>query len=133
MVIPDKTKAMFERTDLIAVGTADNKGIPNVVPIFWKKIIDKDTILLVDNFMHATKDNIVKNNKVCISFWDPQTEEAYKLKGTATYHTEGSVYEKGKKFIQEKKPDRIPKGVVEIKVTEVYDITPGPNAGKKIA
>lgn len=133
MVIPDKAKAVFEKIDLIAVGTADNEGTPNVVPIFWKKITDKDTILLVDNFMHTTKDNILKNAKVCISFWDSQTEEGYKLKGTATYHTKGTFYDTGKKFIQEKNPERIPKGVVEIKVAEVYDITPGPNAGSRIA
>jgi len=132
MEIPEKTKSLFERTSLVALGTADNQGMPNVVAVFWKKIVNKDTILLIDNFMHATKDNILKNNKVCVSFWDPSTEEAYKIKGIATYHTTGPVYETGKKFIQSKKPDRIPKGVIEIRVHEVFDITPGPNAGKMI-
>lgn len=130
--MPNKVKALFEKTILVAFGTADNDGNPNTIPIFWKKIIDEDRIILIDNFMRATKENILKNNKVCVSFWDPQTEEAYKLKGVATYYKEGTIYELGKKFIQSKKPEHIPRGVVEIKVNEIFDICPGPNAGVTI-
>ena len=132
MVIPNEVKNLFERQSLIAFGTADKEGNPNVVSIFWKKILDDETILLIDNFMKMSKKNLLENNKVCISFWDPETEEAYKIKGIATYHTEGPIYEEGKKFIQSKKPERVPKGVVEIKVTEIYTIRPGPDAGKKL-
>lgn len=131
--ISESIKAFFNKQALVAFGTADKNGIPNVVPIFWKMIYDDDTILLIDNFMKQTKHNILFNKQVCISVWDPETEEAYKLKGIATYHTKGEVYNNGKKFIQSKKPDRVPKGVVEVKITEVYSIKPGLEAGKKIA
>ena len=129
----EEVKQLFEKQALIAFGTADKDGNPNVVPIFWKKIVDDETILLIDNFMKTTRENILQNNKICISFWDPDTEEAYKIKGIAVYHTEGTVYEKGKDFIQSKKPGRIPKGVVEVKINEVYTIEPGPKAGDRIS
>jgi len=132
MIIPNVVKNLFEKQDLVAFGTADKKATPNVVAIFWKKIPDDETILLIDNFMKMTKENILENNKVCISFWDSETEEGYKIKGTDAYHTEGPIFEEGKKVIQSKKPERIPKGVVEINVTGVYMITPGPDAGKKL-
>ena len=133
MAIPSKVKELFNKQGLVAVGTASPEGVPNVVPILWKKILDDDTIILIDNFMKTTKENLQRNKNVCISFWDAKTEEAYKIKGTARYHTDGPVYNEGKKFIQLKKPDRVPKGVVEIKVSQIFDITPGPNAGKKIS
>ena len=129
MKIPKEARELFEKESLIAFGTADKEGSPNVVPIYWKKIKEDGTILLIDNFMKMSKKNLLENNKVCVSFWG---EEAYKLKGTATYHTEGPVYEEGKKFIQAKKPEKTPKGVVEIKVTEAYTIKPGPDAGKRL-
>jgi len=132
MIIPNEVKELFGKRSLVSFGTADKEGNPNVVAIFWKKIVNDDTILLIDNFMRMSKNNVLENNKVCISFWDPDTEEAYKIKGTATYHTEGSVYEKGKEFIQSKKPDRIPRGVIEVKVTEIYTIKPGSEAGKRL-
>ena len=132
MVIPDEVNNLFEKQDLVSFGTADRNGNPNVVPIFWKKIFSKETILLIDNFMKMSKKNLLENNKVCISFWDTETEEAYKIKGEAKYHTEGKIYEEGKRFIQSKKPGRIPKGVAAIEVKEIYTIKSGPNAGERL-
>jgi predicted pyridoxine 5'-phosphate oxidase superfamily flavin-nucleotide-binding protein len=131
--IPRNVKELFNKQALVAFGTANKTGNPNVVPVFWKTIYSDDVVLLIDNFMRQTKHNISENKQVCVSVWDPETEEAYKLKGVATHHTEDEIYDAGKEFIQIKKPDRVPKGVVEIKITEVYDIKPGPEAGNKIA
>ncbi|MFA6436813.1 MAG: pyridoxamine 5'-phosphate oxidase family protein [Candidatus Paceibacterota bacterium] len=132
MNIPDKVRQLFNQIDLVAFGTSDKNGMPNVVPVFWKKIKEDGTILLIDNFMKATKGNLLENSNACVSFWNSQTEEAYKLRGEVKYHTEGKIYEMGKSFIQEKKPDRIPKGVVEFIIKEIYTITPGEEAGSKI-
>lgn len=132
MIIPDRVKNLFEKQDLVAFGTADKEGSPNVVSIFWKRILNEETILLIDNFMKASKSNVLENNRVCISFWDQETEEAYKVKGIGKYHTKGPIYDEGKRFIQSKQPNRVPKGVVEVKVTEIYTITPGPEAGKRL-
>lgn len=132
MDIPDKVKDLFDRTKLVALGTADKNGVPNVVPVHWKTITGKDRILVINNYMKATKENILSNSKICISFWDPVTEEAYKIKGDAIHHTSGPMYEEGKKFIQEKKPGRIPKGVIEVRVKEIFVITPGPDAGNNL-
>lgn len=130
MKIPNKVKNLFEKQALVAFGTADKEGNPNVVPIFWKEIVGDGTILLIDNFMKMSKENLSENKKVCISFWDPETEEAYKIKGTGIYHTRGPIYEEGKRFIQSQKPGKIPRGVVEVKATAIYTIKPGPEAGK---
>jgi len=130
--IPQRVRKLFEKENLVAFATSDEDGNPNVIPIFWKKIINNETIILLDNFMKMTKQNLQRNNKVCISFWNPKTEEAYKIKGIATYHTNGLMFEEGVRFIQSKNPGRAPKGVVDIKITEIFSIKPGPDAGNKI-
>lgn len=132
MIIPSKVKRLFNKQALVALATTDKKGNPNVVPIFWKKVLDKERILLIDNFMKMSKKNILQNSSICLGFWDAETEESYKIKGLATYHSEGQVYEKGKKFIQSKRPEVIPKGVVEIKVRAIYTTKPGTDAGRKL-
>jgi len=132
MLIPNKVKRLFNKQALVAFGTADKRGNPNVVPIFWKKVLKKEKILLLDNFMRTSKKNLLQNSSVCLTFWDAQTEESYKIKGKATYHTEGPIYEQGKKFIQSKRPEAIPKGVVEIKPRAIYTTKPGPDAGRKL-
>jgi uncharacterized protein len=132
MEIPDKVKTLFDKTNLVPFGTASITGNPNINVVFWKKISDHETILLIDNYMKTAKQNLAENNQVCLSFWDPETEEGYKIKGTAVYHQTGEIYEEGKKFIQSVKPDRIPKGVVEIIIQEIYILSPGPDAGKRL-
>ena len=67
-----------------------------------------------------------------MSFWDAGSEEAYKMKGLAKYYTQGIIFDEGKKHIQKKNPNRMPKGVIEIQVTEIYLLTPGPDAGKRL-
>ena len=132
IVIPLFVKEAFDKQPLVAVGTANKECVPNVSVIYWKKIINQDTIIFLDNFMNQTKENIMENKEMCVSFWDSKTEEGYKLKGIGKYHTSGDVFEEGKKFMQEKSPNRIPKGILEFKVREIFILTPGINAGKKI-
>lgn len=132
MKILSKVKKLFNEQNLVAFGTADKKGNPNVVPILWKTILDNERILLLDNFMKKTKENLQENKKVCISFWNTEPEEAYKIKGTAKYHNKSPIYEKGKRFMQAKRPGQAPKGVVEVKIKEIYTIKSGPDAGIRL-
>jgi predicted pyridoxine 5'-phosphate oxidase superfamily flavin-nucleotide-binding protein len=132
MKIPQKVTHLFDTTCLVSFGTADSKGSPNVNAVFWKKITDRGTILLLNNFMKTTVINLLENNQVCLSFWDAKTEEGYKIKGTAVHYTEGAVFEEGKQYIQLKNPNRIPKGVIEITVKNICILTPGPKAGEKL-
>ena len=132
MNLPHEVKKLFNKQIVVAFATADKEGNPNVVPIYWKTTLNDGTILLLDNFMKQTKQNIQENRKVCVSFWNPDPEEAYKIKGTATYYSEGAIYEKGKEFMQSKKPGQVPKGIVEIQVEEIYTIKSGPDAGKRL-
>ncbi|MFH1399826.1 MAG: pyridoxamine 5'-phosphate oxidase family protein [Candidatus Woesearchaeota archaeon] len=130
--IPGYVKTLFNKVAAVAFATASSDADPNVVPIYWKKVYDGATLLVVDNFMLMTHENLLHNNKVCVSFWDSETEEGYKLKGVSTYHTEGAIFEAGKRFVLSKNPNRVPKGVVEIRVTEIFNITPGLGAGERI-
>ena len=132
MKVPENVKKAFDKQALVAVATSDKYSMPNVVPIFWKKVINNDTILFIDNFMKRTKNNILENENLCVSFWNSKTEVAYKLKGIAKYYIEGKIFELGKKFIQSKNPAKNPKGVIEFKIKEIFDISPGPDAGKSI-
>ncbi len=45
-----------------------------------------------------------------MSFWDSDTGEAHKIKGKAVYHSKGSVYEKGRKFMQSERKGSTPRG-----------------------
>ncbi|MCD4756100.1 pyridoxamine 5'-phosphate oxidase family protein [bacterium] len=131
MSIPEEIKQLFKSIPTIAFSTVDKNGNPNVVAIASKKIVSEDTIWIIDTFFKKTKENILQNNKIAIAMW--KDGRGYQIKGLATYHSEGATFEEAKEWILELKPKKIVKGVAEVKITEIFSITPNYNeAGKKI-
>jgi len=96
------------------------------VPIFYTQVLADGKLLLVDNFMNKTIENIQQNPMVSVSVW--QDKDGYQFKGNAVIETSGPNFETGKALAK----TRDPKGVVVISVDSVYTTAPGPAAGKKI-
>jgi predicted pyridoxine 5'-phosphate oxidase superfamily flavin-nucleotide-binding protein len=133
----ERMKEIFTKQGVFVLGTADIKGIPNVVPIGAVKILDDETILVSDQYFLKTLKNLRENPKVAISFWEMDKGEGYQIKGDATIHTEGKIYEETVEWIrrygEEIGHPLKSKGAIVIKITEIYSVTPGSNAGQKIA
>jgi predicted pyridoxine 5'-phosphate oxidase superfamily flavin-nucleotide-binding protein len=130
-VINDEMKRVLEETSLWVLATADSDGMPNAVPIRWTKILANDTLMLVDNFMKKSVDNIAVNPNIAISVWKDTT--GYQFKGTARIETSGVNFENGKKMVLEGNPKLNPKGVVILRVDSIFSTSPGAEAGKKLA
>lgn len=125
-------KETFSKVKLFPVSTASKAGIPNVAPIAYVQLMGEDTIWLADNFMHKTLENVKENPHLAIYIYDPESRNCFQVKGTVTVHTSGADYEKMKKMVHEKKPELPAKSLIVVKVTDVFQCAPGPNAGKKI-
>jgi len=124
--INDEMRSLLDETAIWVLASADNSGMPNAVPIFFTKILDNGNLLLVDNFMNKTLENINQNPRVSVSVW--KDKEGYQFKGTAAVESSGANFEQGKELAK----DRNPKGVVVVALTSVYTTAPGPDAGKKL-
>jgi predicted pyridoxine 5'-phosphate oxidase superfamily flavin-nucleotide-binding protein len=130
-----RMKEIFQKQQDIVLATATKTGKPNVVVVGAKKIIDDETILISDQYFDKTLANIRENPQVAVTFWE--RTEGYQLKGSVTLKTSGPVFEEtarwidetGKKFNVQLKS----KGAVIVKIEEIYTITPGPEAGSRIA
>lgn len=120
--IPDEIKQFFETIPIMAFSTVDKNGTPNVVPIASKKIVNDDTILVIDAFFKKTKENILQNKNVSIAMWEGS--KGYQIKGLSTYHSKGETFDEAKDWILKLKPNKIVKGIVKIKITDIYSITP---------
>lgn len=120
------------RPAFIATSTPD--GIPNVVHKGSLQLLDDEHLVYADIFSGKTTENIRNNPNVAISIIDFKNFRGYQLKGKAFLLDNGEIYEKIVKFV-ENLPMKLPKPkyAVKIHVEEIYDLTPGPNAGKKIS
>jgi uncharacterized protein len=126
---------MFNRVGIKQVATADKKGIPNVVPINFIKILDNETILASAVFMAKTFNNLKENPLCAISIWEGFA--GYQFKGSVAIVTEGPVFKETQTWTEEEgKKLGLPlqsKAAIVIKITEIFSIAPGPDAGNKIA
>ena len=130
-MITNKIKEFFEQVPVMALSTVDKNGVPNVSAIASKKIIDDKTIMTIDTFHKKTLQNIKQNGNIALAMWKDSV--GYQIKGKATHYTEGDVFEEGKAWILTLKPQKIVKGVILIKVTEIYYLTPNYDlAGEKL-
>lgn len=133
MQIPRDAKRLMEQKKIIALATASKQAIPNVVYMLQYWWYQPDVLVIGDAFMNASRRNIQENGYVSFCVWDEDTDASYKFIGTATYEASGKAYEFANANLHKNKPDKNFKGVVIIKVIEVYDASRGENAGKLIA
>ena len=95
----------------------------NVVPIHYKHVTEDGNLVVVDNFLRKTKENVLKTGVAAVSAFKPGTA-GYQVKGKATYMSEGELFEKCAAMF-----DIDVKGIVYITADEIFYTTPGPNAG----
>ena len=106
-------------------------GIPNVVPVSMKQVIDDETVMASDQYLRKTLANLKANPRAALAVWDESS--GYQVKGTVVYEDEGPRYEavaaQVRQILGSMGYDYASKGVCYIHVDEVFSVTPGPSAG----
>ena len=111
-----KLKKIIENNDL-ALATVDLSNKPNVVFVCCAKVVSKNQILITDNYMHKTKQNILENKNISIAVSDTKLEKGYQLKGIANYYSSGKWLTAVKEFKENKNFPA--KGAVLITIKEI--------------
>lgn len=117
--------------DLVFLATASNEGIPNVVPIGFARPVDNGSILIADNYMNKTRKNIEENPNVAIVTKDAQ-KNPFQFKGTAEIFESGKIFDEVVEWAQNVMTKLNPKAAIVVKITDIYSVQPGPEAGKKV-
>lgn len=124
----------FVKGKLAWVATTSSEGMPNATPKGTIQVLDESTIIFADLFSMKTRDNLKGNPKVAVTVIDQEKAKGYQFKGDAELIDSGPLFEKVKEELR-KAPKQLPepKYVTKITVKEIYDQSPGPNAGKRIS
>ncbi|MDR1546214.1 MAG: pyridoxamine 5'-phosphate oxidase family protein [Deltaproteobacteria bacterium] len=114
------------------VATADKSGVPNLAPKGTLAAVDDQTLVFADLFSLKTRAAMEQNPQVAVAVADGP--KGYQFKGRCELLTSGPLYEETAAEVKKALPQSAPpKYVVKIVVSEVFSLTPGPEAGKKIA
>jgi len=101
----------------IAVATADKQGKPHNIAIMYAKVRD-DKIVITNNYMKTTVNNLKENNKISLVFW--QKEKGWRIDGEAEYFDSGEWLDFVKDMPENK--DMPCKGAVVINVKEIKEL-----------
>jgi predicted pyridoxine 5'-phosphate oxidase superfamily flavin-nucleotide-binding protein len=117
--IGEDLKALIENNAL-ALATVGLDGKPHCIAVGYAKVVAINQILITDNFMAETRNNIQKNPNVSLTVWTRNWEEeceGYELKGTAEYFNKGEWCDEVKK-IPENRGEPC-KGAILVTVTKI--------------
>lgn len=112
---------MLETASAKAFATTGPEGI-NVVPVSMIRVLESD-IWLFDFFMDKTVRNSSASPTCALTAWTDM--QGIQLKGDVTYLTDGALYDEAVVWVRSQNPERIVKGLLIIKPTAVFDISPG--------
>lgn len=93
-ISPD-IKNLIEQ-NAIAVATVDEMGDPHCITVVFVKVVSENQVLITDNYMVKTIENIQRKPSIALAVWDKNWEEkcvGYGLKGTTEYFTDGKWHE----------------------------------------
>ncbi len=130
--LTEEIKTAFSKVKTFPVATASKDGIPNVVPMGFCRLMDDETIWIADNFMLKSLANLKENPHVAIYVWGSDTGGCFQIKGKADVINSGEKFEKMKSIVHAAKPGLPAKTLIEVKISEVFQCSPGPGAGNKL-
>ena len=132
MKLSSEVKDVMSKVRIYPVATASKDGVPNVVPIGFVIPRDDETIWIIDNFMDKSLKNVKENPVIALYAWDPDSPNSYQIKCSVKVANSGPEYEEAVKIAHSKKETYPAKNLFILKVTDVFYVTTGPNAGKKL-
>jgi uncharacterized protein len=130
VMLTREIRESLEGTKTLFLATASKDRIPNVVPIGAFMLLDDETLLISDQFFLKTLRNVRENPVIALSWWGDKG--GYQIKGPVTLHSDDEIFRKDVAWMKEIRPHLTPKSAVMVKIAEVYQVRPGPEAGKKI-
>ena len=131
--LTDEMKEEFAKMKIFPFATASKEGVPNVIPIGMCLLQeDAETIWIVDNFFLKTIENLRANPKGAIYVWGPGVKGCFQIKGDIEIIDSGEEYDTMYKMVKAKGEHFPAKFLVKMKITDIFECAPGPDAGKKL-
>ena len=96
--------------------TVDANGAPNAIWILCANLVDDETIVIANNAMAKTLENVENGGIASLLYIAPE-REAYQVKGRVEHHPDGPVYDHMKQWLNPRYPG---KSAVLLHIDEVY-------------
>ena len=103
----------------VAFATIDSEGNPYVIAVAFVKVKD-EKIIITNNYMKTTLENIRKKPKVSLAVWN-KNWKGYQMKGQAKYFQDGKWFDFVKSMPENK--DEPCKGAVVVDINNIKKLS----------
>lgn len=100
VIITPEIKTIIEGNP-VAIATVTSENNPNVIGVAFVKVVSENQILVTDNYMNRTIQDVKDNSHVVVLGWNKDMD-GYKLIGEAQYFSSGEWVEKVKALPENK-------------------------------
>ena len=114
------------------LATAGKDGKPNGVPMGIMKIISDDEVMMLDNFLYKTRQNLEENPVAAVTYWSPEDRYGYQLKGKVRIETSGELLDEARRELKERGFPFTSRAVVIVKIEEAYYIGANKDSSKNL-
>ncbi len=123
----DQLKQLVE-DNVGALASIGESVRPHNIAVGSSKVVSENQILVTDNFMKETIQNILKNKNVSLLFWNTDREKrkdcpGCEFRGTAEYFTSGKWVENIRDRYKKQGKTLPAKGAILIKVDDIKKLT----------
>jgi len=108
--------AWEQREPRMILTTVNQANEPNAVWVLCVKKLGDKRILIANNFFHKTLENILAGSHGALLMIAPE-REAYQIKGSLEYHTDGPIYTDMKAWLD---PKFAGVGAVILNIESIY-------------
>lgn len=113
---PEAHKAWQNREKRMVFTTTDEDNVPNSIWILCAELVDDNKVVIANNSMHKTLENIGNGGTASLLYIAPE-REAYQIKGAVEHHPSGPIFDNMKSWLN---PDYPGKSAVLLHIEEVY-------------
>lgn len=118
MELSNKQKELFSHIEFVVFSTSNTLNQPRSIIVQVNKAED-DRIIITDNEMRITRENLLKNDKVFILAFEKDYSYCLKISGKAEYKTSGEYFD-FVKSLETNKGFR-PKGVIITRIESIEE------------
>ncbi|MGH1537615.1 MAG: pyridoxamine 5'-phosphate oxidase family protein [Gammaproteobacteria bacterium] len=114
---PEALQAWQQHDDRMVFSTTNEDNVANSIWILCAQLINDEQFVIANNAMQKTLENIKRGSKGVLLYIAPE-REAYQVKGSLEYYTDGPIYDDMKNnWLDPKFPG---KGALVLNIEEVY-------------
>jgi len=116
MQLTQKQINLINHQETVILATSNMNNEPRAIYVEINKV-DGDELVITDNHMKITKNNILENTNVFILVADEEYKWGLKIRGVAQYYDSGNYFDFVRNSAMNK--DYTPKGAIAVRVVEI--------------